>query len=370
MPKTAVRKDKRRSTAPKANAFLACTTEEREQLLNDLQALRSDRIQGFLEVHGLPKTGTKPELAKRALQAVENTGISLDAFAEFLDGQALWGKQHVFLLGSPASRGSPRLDPREWGDKEWLRVHLADHRLSSRLNQRRPLVLPQQLELVTIEGSQLALRAVAVRRREGWERVEELDEERVDETDGDIKLRAFKKVITRGLISFEWDLANNVAMVQITQLPTHIHYEDVQAEFAALVSKWLPLERFPPVSLGPAVASLYAEAKKVGSDVRSHGVEFEALDGRRLHGKSKRAKQPLEGNAIIDAALESMSKSNGIGNQGNFFFQVRAVGARTVDDEAHVIVWASDINRINFTTPQDEATVRDVLQRIRAACRE
>lgn len=232
-------------------------------------------------------------------------------------------------------------------------------------------MLPDSLSLAAIDATKERIRVTAIQRRDGWERVEELDKHQADSSGAEIEMRAFRRVVTRGLVAFEWDLQTNVALLQISQLPAHHRYEDIFKDFRLLTRAWLPVDRFPVLALGKAIGALYNEAKQPAGNLRAHGVEFEATDGRRLTGRSKQAKQPLDGNRIIDTALDSLQAAKGTGQLGNFFFVTEQAGATDEElwsEDTHVVLMAGGKNRINFTTPQDEETIRDVLQRIRAAC--
>lgn len=350
------------------NNFDDCSEEEKAQLLNDLRALRADRIKAFAGQNDLAKSGTKDELVQRINLALASGAIRLPLFISFLDSETIWGKQHITLFGPPVANNKDT-NIRKWSQEEWVRDHLSEHRLASLLNRRRPLILPTRLQLCSIEHSRNLLRVLAIQRREGWERIEDFDEGRTDDEGAQIQLRAFKRFVTRGLMCFEWDLITNVAMLQISQLPTHHRYEDAQASFSDLVSTWLQIDLFSTVRLSKAISSLYASTKQASRKVRAHGVEFEGLDGRRLTGRSKLARQSLEGNPIIDSALDSMHRSNGLGQQGNFFFIFQEQGEEDdASESVHAILLAGNKNRINFPTPQDETKVRHVLRCIREAC--
>jgi hypothetical protein len=365
--------------------------EEHKQLSNDLKRLRRDKLMKFALDAGLdPATKEKrPDLAERIVDALKAGRLHLRELMRFLDQAAEWDKQHVILLGAPTTGAG--LNPRNWQKEDWLRKHLTEHSVVSLLGKRKPLVLPEKMTLASIELDPLhGLRVMAVMRCQGSERDEREDDDGVRESDGaEIEYRAFVKVITRGLVMFEWNLKTNEAMMRIRQLPGGLKYEDVFATFKTLVKSWLPIDHFPLVTLGAALLNLRELAKDEDEGIRAHVVDLAAHDGRRVIGRSQHADQRLDGNDDIDGAMDKVAE-DGSGYAGNFFFEPAANDNGSVadsddeedeDDEddaaaarrrrrndAHVVLQANKKNRINFMTPQTETVIRNVLQRIRSAC--
>lgn len=360
----------------RGDAYRSLSEEEQLQLLNELKALRADRIRALLVEHRLKRGGSKDGAVQRVADALQEGEISLVALLDFLDEEASWGKQHILLYGPPQK--SADLDRKQWVKQDWVKAHLADHKLTGLLRARRQLVLPPKMQLASIEWSPGRLRVAAVKRRVGTERVEDYDDESTDSDGSPIELRAYRTVVTRGLVVFEWDLSDNVAMIQVTQLPAHTRYEHAVEEFTTLVKGWLAVAQFPHIKLGAAVSALRVRAKDPSSRIRAHVVELEAADGKRMAARTKWAQQRLEGNQHIDTAFDGLSaEDDSAGHMGNFFFTITEnsnATPRSEDDgspdrsEAHVIVHAGKKNRVNFTTPQSEQVIRDVLQRIRQAC--
>lgn len=355
------------------NAYKNLLEPEQLQLLSELKALRADRIKLLLGAHNLKRGGSKDDLVQRVSDGLENGEVRLSALLDFLDAEATWGKQHVLLFGAPKKTNDT--DRKQWIEKEWVDAHFAEHRLAGLVKARRQLVLPAKMSLASIDWTTERLRVSAVRRRVGTERVEDYDSESTDSEGEPIELRAYRTVVTRGLVVFEWDFHDNVAMLHITQLPAHTKYEHAVEEFATLLRNWLSLAQFPHLKLSSAVAALRVKAMNPASRVRAHVVELEAADGKRMAARTKSAAQRLEGNRHIDGAFAGLSADHGEGHMGNFFFTItensNATAPSGVDpdlSEAHVLIHAGSKNRINFPTPQSEQVIRNVLQRIREVC--
>jgi hypothetical protein len=339
------------------------TMEEIELLLTYVARLRKDALQKFLADRNLVRSGNKVEVVTRLQAAIDSQALSHDDLIELLDEVEPWGKQHIVLYAGTNSA------VRSWQDPNWVSSHLKSNRVHKYLNQRTPLLLPTRLRLSTIEHDASHLRVVAVERRVGYERDEDLDQGTEDPDGEEVELRAYVRRVTRGLITFDWDLHANEAFLQVTQLPTHARYEDAIARFTDLVSDWLPINTFRQVDIRAAIAELQRLETQGRGAVRSHRIDIAAPDGRRLGGVSGSAAQPLLGNTDIDAALEAVRNNGGVGHLGNFYLLPDASDPSNpvTEGEVHVILMGNR-GRTNLMTPQTEEVVRYAIRRIREAC--
>jgi hypothetical protein len=218
----------------------------------------------------------------------------------------------------------------------------------------------------SIEHDRSRLRIIAIKRREGYERKEEYDQ--TSETpDGEaIELRAYLYRVTRSLVVFEWNLVDNTASLQISQLPSGSKYEDVAEEFFNLVSDWLNISLFSMLDLQPVIKNLHRLEEEGSLETRSHGINYRTLGGRKVDGKSPSSDDSLLGEAVIDEAFRAI-REKGVGHLGNFYWLPRSKNKSTnnpIEKDLHVIILGS-LNRINLPTPNMEQTVRYVLSRIR-----
>lgn len=333
---------------------------DRDLLLSDLLALKKDQIRDFLGRHKLLRAGRKDEIRCRVEEALADETLSLSQLVEFLDEVIPWGKQHVLLYKGPQK---PIAD---WRKKEWFEALLTKHRAGKYLNAKLPLVLPERMQLSSILYDQHTLRVTAIKRRDWAERLRDKDDFGETEDGLAIEYRAYVNRVTRSVVVFEWNLKTNVAMLQISQLPSGHKYERAAEEFFKLIANWLDVEQFQTVDLRPAIKRLHELEETKKGETRSHGIKYRTLQGRALAGTSPSAKHSLLGERDFDAALSSVRKK-GVGHLGNFYWlpaNPQADGANPLSREAHVVIVASN-GRINFPTPNAESTVRHVLSRIR-----
>lgn len=339
------------------------TSDEQDQIVTDLLALKKVQIGDFLMRAKLPKSGTKEEIRTRIEDALSDGALSLSHIVQFLDDVIPWGKQHVYLYKGPQSSIA------NWRNRDWLAQLLKKHRLGKYLNSRLPLVLPEQLRVSSIVHDDDRLRVTAIKKREWWERDPEYDGSTETRDGGDVELRAFVHRVTRSLVAFEWNLVANTAFLQISQLPRGSEYDEVASEFFELIAGWLDIKQFPLLDLRRAIKKLHELEENGNGETRSHGINYRMLNGRRFEGKSASPSDPLLGEPVIDAAFGEIRKK-GVGHLGNFYW-LPSNGASPVinplHSEVHVIIVGAH-RRVNYPTPNVENTVRHVLSRIRTHC--
>lgn len=336
--------------------------DEQALIITDLLSLKKPQIGDFLASVGLTKSGTKEVLRARIEEALADGSLAMSQIVQFLDNVIPWGKQHVYLYKGPQS---PIAD---WRSETWVSNLLKKHRLGKYLNASLPLVLPDKMKVSSILHDPKRLRITAIKRRDWWERDPDYDDATETEDGDDVELRAFVHRVTRSLVAFEWDLVANNAFLQISQLPRGCDYAEVADEFFELIESWLDRSLFSVVDLRPPIAKLHELEESGTGEARSHGINYRTLQGRRFDAKSASPADPLLGELPIDTALRAVRKS-GIGHLGNFYWTASNNGhVHVLTSEVHVIV-VGFRNRVNFPTPNDEATVRYVLSRIRSHCR-
>ena len=339
------------------------TQEDRPVLIDLVLAARKSCLQDLLKKVKLARTGTKPQIRSRIEEAVEQGHIRQETLVEFLDSVSLWGKQHVLLFDGP------RQPIDEWKDAEQVHRRLKQFQLDRLFNAHLPLVLPETLTLSSIAHTGERLRVTAVRRDEFDERAPQHDAHEVTKDGEQISLRAYKRHVSRILASFEWDLVANTAMLQISQLHRELEYEEAAQGFWALLRGWLDVERFTPVDVRPVIRRLQDLEASGAPEVRSHGIHYRTLRGRRLSAQSPGPRDSVLGETGIDEAMRSVARE-GVGHLGNFYWLGRdgpGAASNPLHQDLRVVIVASK-GRIHFTTPNDEEAVRYVLSRVRSLC--
>jgi len=338
------------------------TDDEKIALIDFLLSLKKVHVQDFFRAVNLPTSGSKSDLRERLQEALDAGEVSYERAVDFLDSIAPWGKQHVFLYSGP------RGDLQPWKDPDLLMQHLKQHRVGKYFNARLSLILPEVLTLSSIAHFDDKLRVTAVQKRSYSERAPQHDDTKVAEDGTQIVLRAYANHVTRTLVTFEWDLISNTAMLQITQLHGDRLYEQVAKEFCDLVSAWLDIEKlFDIVEIREAIKRLHEGERNGNAEARSHGYQYRTPQGRRLAAHSPSPQYSVLGEAVIDDAMDGIRKS-GVGHLGNFYWLSdgnRGPAPNPLQGDVHVILVA-DKSRINFPTPNTEDVVRYVLHRVRA----
>lgn len=122
--------------------------EEQRTLLTFLLTLRLDRVRDFLSRHELPRYGNRADLRGRLEENLASGKFRVIDIVDFLDEVEPWSKQHVVLYN-----GADGLT-QGWDNDSALRARLAEADVAELLDERLPLVLPEELTLssIRIEG--------------------------------------------------------------------------------------------------------------------------------------------------------------------------------------------------------------------------
>ena len=339
------------------------TDEEKILIVKFIADLTQAQLHEFMRQSGQPRSGTKEKLVERIREKLVEGALTYQQLVAYLDQVERWSAQHVFLFAEPALRN---LDA--FRIPEAFAAHLASHKASSRYRQPVQVALPETAAVSSIAHDGERITVTVVEKQDGWRRDKERDDEDLTADGEAVELRAYVNKITRGLMVFEWDLQENLAMLQVGQLPSHWTYEIAYEAFAGLVHTWLPLGNFPDLGLRQAIKTFHIEEETKGtkSRVRSHGIEYETKLSRRFQGRSATAKTSVLGEKALDAAMTAV-RTGGLGRSGNFYYKLDGVDEEHAGKEVHVIVFAG-AGRVNFPTANGEEVVRYVLARIREAC--
>lgn len=328
----------------------------KDQIVDHLTALSAKEIKAFLRRHRLSVGDmVKEELRTRIIGALKDGKVTIEQVVAYLDEVTPWGKQHVFFFDGPSEH--------KWRDSKWVSAHLESNGLKGILGAKSDrLILPDELELASIDWSPKRLRVTAIRKREGWVRREEFDKSA--KADGrPMELRAFVHQVFRGITAFEWNLVSNEAFLQVTQLPTGASYENAANEFADAIDAWLDLSDFDKVDLRKIIKNLEELIDKGKTDVELHALASGFMGQRRLSARSTSSKVPLNGNASLDRAMKSI-RSSSVPRIADYFWPTTAGSDGDDNPRVHVIVVAEH-QRINFATPTSEEGFRHVLQGLR-----
>ncbi len=334
--------------------------DELRQLVLELAALSAEQRSGFMATHGLPRSlSNKSEVQERIQEAVASGNVTREHLINYLDEVVPWGKQHIFLLRGPAT------SIRNWKITSWVKNHLQQNapEFAAVLAQSVHVALPESLTPTSVihETQPHRLRVTMVRKRDWWEPAPEYNDQGETELGEEIEYRAFVHRVIRSFVAFEWDLVGNVAMLQISQLPGRIRYENVKTEFANLVSSWLDFSAFTIMDLHTPILKLL-DLERSGSGItRAHGYDLQSLQGRTMSIQSSTASLSVFGERSFDTAFDTV-KARGTGRTGNFFWL--PLQGNPLADELRVEMIGAK-NRVNFPSPSNEGVVRHVLADIR-----
>lgn len=320
------------------------TEEELGLLINLLETHPSRMLRVFLRARGLPISGAKSLLRERLMNALLAGRVSAPELVELLDELEGWGNQHMYLYRSTTEAAKP------WASASSYLKILQQNKLQHLCNRRNPLVLPDRPTLSTIRctGDRVRLQWVEKRLREV--RIPEFDQQ-----DGELALRAYREIVSRGITVFDWDLTTGHAALMIQRLSSGSNYADIRARFEEELETLVGISGFKRIRLGRAISQIEGsgEARR-----RQYKHETERGSVASFTSPSRRR------DAFEDPAVEEARKALGqktISLLGNFYWM--PVTGR-LERELHVKLYPKD-QRVGIFGACTEMEVRYLLSRIR-----
>lgn len=331
--------------------------EEFDQVLDYLFANTKDPISGFLQSLELPFSGNKDVLRERIVEAVRD-GVTTQAdIVDLLNRIEGWGNQHVYLYQTTTAQRQA------WRTEGRARQRLARIDADGLMNQRLPIVLPEEPTLVSVEWSTDHIRFIWVEKRAFTKRREDLDQIESDSDDidepGTIIYKAFEGKVQRAVTTFDWNLANGNAALLIHQLQTGENYIDIRRQYEAAIDEAVGIAGFQRVRVSRAIQKL------VDSDeTRNRQVE----EATEIGGQARLTSGGRADDITDDPGL--VGARDGLGNavpvMGNFYW---LEAQPNLEREVRTKLYASD-ERVGIFKQCTETEVRHVLSRIRHFTRQ
>ena len=323
------------------------TGEEIDRILDYVLGHKMAFVHEFLRGRGLPFSGTKEKLRQRLEEYLQEGSVEAIDLLRLLNKIEGWGNQHIYLY-----RAAERLiEP--WTTESSVQERLEKVGLAELLHRPRPLVLPDEPTLSSIEWSSDRVRFVWVEKRQWEERISEEDIE-----EGRTVWRAYRIRVSRGLIAFDWDLLSGHAMLAIQRLPRGSKYRPIRDRFEAELDEIVDLQQFDPIRVSRTIRPIESSG-----EVRRRQLAYQTHRGGKVRFTS--ASQSTD--AFVDPDLERAGqalRSETAGILGNFYWL--SVPGK-LERELHSKLYALD-QRIGIFGEQKERDVRYVLSRIRHYC--
>jgi hypothetical protein len=333
---------------------------ERDLLLTQLSALHGNLIRDFMRENEIaPLSGRKEELVDRIRAALVGNDVTWQGLIEYLDRVEPFNKQHVTLYRFVGDAGP------DYASADAVKALLDKHGLADVWANRLPLAAPEDLTLSSVGFDDDTLEIYAIGRRTYPERRREREAE--ISLGPQFETRVYENVAIRSWVRLLWNIPSGHASLQISQLPRQSLYDDVRADFDALIDAWVPVGSLQPLDLGKAVSRLEEAVIEGKGEVRIQSVGHNSHGGLRSQISSGAQGQSVYGESTdYDEALKKLHAS-GPGAAGSLYFLPAAGGglaATPLTDEVHVVLNAKE-NSINFARPTEQPALEHVLRRIR-----
>jgi hypothetical protein len=326
------------------------TREEKESLLDFVIARKKEFVQEFLRDRKLAFSGTKEEMRSRLEQYIVAGKVSIDELVAFLDSVEGWGNQHVFLYRAPPKA------TKLWSSEENARAVLRKHKLENLFNRPRPVLIPDEPQLSTIEWTRKRVRFLWVQRRVWHTRLEGMDLE--DEDDPDIEYRAYKRHEERAISHFDWHFLGGQSML-LLRAYTGADYQQDKSEYENLLEPLVGLSDFTELGLDKVIKTL-----RESDEVRRRETDFKTIEGSGIRLTSSSSDRDTLADPLVRKLSDDLVESAISGRFGNFYWKP----CNELDREIAVRIYVDHqgSSRVNIPVQCTEEEVLYVLSRIRA----
>jgi len=323
------------------------TQEDVERVLDYLLSHKMAFAQELLRARGLPFSGSKARLRQRMQGYLDQGDVQTTDLVQLLNHIEGWGNQHIYLYKGP----DPQI--RGWVDEDVVKAQLAALGLGDLLNRQRPLVLPEEPTLSSIEWTPERVRFVWIEKR-AWE--ERIPDE--DIIEGDKVWRAYRINVARGLVAFDWDLVSGYAMLMIQRLPRGTRYHQIRDRFEDALQPIVGLRQFERVRISGAIQRI-----EMSDEVRRRQLAYRASRGGKVAFTSASSSRDTFADPDLERAGQ-IFRGKAAGVLGNFYWLPVKDRLR---GELHAKLYARD-HRVGIFGEHEELGVRYVLSRIRHYC--
>ncbi|HVS80884.1 MAG TPA: hypothetical protein VHE60_04055 [Pyrinomonadaceae bacterium] len=326
------------------DAYEAPPEEDAEALIGLLATHPLRILRPFLRGYGIPLYENKALIIQSIRNAVASGGVPAADLISILDQIEGWGNQHSYLYRSTVEAGDA------WSSENGCREILRKNGLAHLCNRRNPALIPDRLHLSSVccSGDRVVFQ---------WtdKRVTKFRLPDQDHEDGDVMFLVFRRIVTRGVITFDWDLTTGHAALMIQRLPTGTDYGAVKSRIEHELEPLIGIRGFKQLRLAGAVDEI-----EQSGEARRRQYKHETERGSVASFTSASRTR----DAFDDPALEDARKALGpatVALLGNFYW---TPAAGRLEREIHVKLYPKD-KRVGIFGACSEAEVRYLLSRIR-----
>lgn len=312
-------------------------------LLDVLFSHKLEWARGLLEGHSLPTSGTAAELRARIEENLEAGTLDSDDLIDLLDQVEGWGDQHGYLYTVSDALIA------ELADETRIKDALKKNRVVGLFNKRLPLLLPDHPKLSAVEWSKDRVRFVWVEKRRDRQRLEDEDQQ-----DGDLEFDAYKVKMTRGIVSFQCDLASGNAELLIQRLPSGNNYPAEKTKYDGYLKAFFDVSQLTQRTVGGAI-------KKIDNakGIRKRTSELATHRGNRITYTSRSRKEDVYNDPDIRKSRNTLGTLIA-GRLGNYYWPIDG-------RDIHIKLYGRD-QRVGIFGECTEEEVMNVLAQVRGYC--
>lgn len=244
--------------------------EEITKLIDLILSHKMDYIQSFLKSNGLPfSVRKKIELKNKLIKYVVADKITKHKLISLLNEIDGFGNQHIYLF----SISNPQLQKLK--DKNYVKNILKQHGLIGVYNNYKPLLLPENPEVISITHDPESLKIRWVTGKEDFEPMDKR-RERYSDNKEILIVRCFinkLRIVTRFQVSF----INGNSELFIHHMPSSSNYDQERKRYLKQLDKWFNFGILDHLKVYPAISKI-----ENSGEVRTREVGIRTLQGSRV----------------------------------------------------------------------------------------
>lgn len=331
---------------------LALLLSHRRDLIVEMMRRKEIRIRRSISV---------PDLRLKLEELLAAQELSPSDLVQILNQLEGWGRQQIYLYQFAGGQSVKQ----QWLNPSWVENHFRQIGQQELLNNTRPIVLPEEPQLVSVEydNSLHTVRFIWAQKRTMLERAEEEDPppdrfRAVGESELErIIYHAYRELTVRGIVSFEWDIDADEAMLMIRKL-TGTDYALVRNGRLSELGEFLPIQDFRAVPIAAVVTRLDRS-----DEVVRRQLSFRSLNNEGTLTVASGNQEDVFADKVLEQARLQIIE-NVTGLSGNIRWKTEK--NKTILIELYGKI--ADDQRIGIPAQGLEEDIRHVLRRIRTYC--
>ena len=308
---------------------------------------------------------TNAALRARIEQLLASSDLNVNDLVDIQTQLEGWGKQQIYLFNCVTSG---RILKSTWYKRAWVEKHIIAVQPSLILDEKKPVALPEQPQLIAVYFSDdyenPKIRFVWAQKLISRQRDASLDSESEGFQFNDanilerIILQGYRETVTRGIISFDWEIGSGKAMLLIHKLSER-EYKPMRKNILTNLNDFFENVDFEVLEIRSAMANqayLTTFDDEIKVIIPSHDVP--TTDGNTIALRNRFQKNVSEDSEM--AAVQRRQQAVSDGTKLDLRWKPKEKKEFRVQLKAEV----DDDQRIGIDAQRTEQEIRDIVRGI------